>query len=152
MPELPSDFLFTITVTVTQLHDFGETPFGLRHVDMLGGGSFDWPKLRGDVLPGGMDQKINRADGAMTPNVRLVLRTDDEALIYMYYTGVRHGLPEVMRRIADGETVDPSEYYLRNAPFFETAAPKYDWLNRIVSVGVGRRMPDHATYDVFEIL
>ena len=152
MPELRSDFLFTITVTVTQLHDFGETPLGLRHVDMLGGGSFDWPKLRGDVLPGGMDQKINRADGAMTPNVRLVLRTDDEALIYMYYTGVRHGSPEVMRRIVDGETVDPSEYYLRNAPFFETAAPKYDWLNRIVSVGVGRRMPDHAAYDVFEIL
>ncbi len=152
MPELPSDFLFTITVTVTQLHDFGETPFGLRHVDMLGGGSFEGRKLRGDVLPGGMDQKINRADGAMTPNVRLVLRTDDEALIYMYYTGVQHGSPEVMRRIADGETVDPSEYYLRNAPFFETAAPKYDWLNRIVSVGVGRRMPDHAAYDVFEIL
>ena len=70
----------------------------------------------------------------------------------MYYTGVRHGSPEVMRLIADGETVDPSEYYLRNAPFFETATPKYDWLNRIVSVGVGRRMPDHAAYDVFEIL
>ena len=70
----------------------------------------------------------------------------------MYYTGVRHGSPEVMRLIADGETVDPSEYYLRNAPFFETAAPKYDWLNRIVSVGVVRRMPDHAAYDVFEIL
>lgn len=152
MPELKSEYLFTITVTVAALHDFGDTPFGLRHVDMLGGGTFEGPKLRGAVLPGGMDQKIIRADGAMTPNVRMVLRTDDEALIYMYYTGVRHGTPEVMQRIADGETVDPSEYYLRNAPFFETASSKYDWLNRIVSVGVGRRMPDHAAYDVFEIL
>ncbi|NKB57985.1 MAG: DUF3237 family protein [Alphaproteobacteria bacterium] len=152
MPELQSEYLFTITVTVTQLHDFGDTPFGLRHVDMLGEGTFEGPKLRGAVLPGGIDQKIIRADGAMTPNVRLVLRTDDDALIYMYYTGVRHGSPEVMQRIADGETVDPSEYYLRNAPFFETASPKYDWLNRIVGVGVGRRMPDHAAYDVFEIL
>jgi hypothetical protein len=152
MPELKSEFLFTITVTVEALHDFGDTPFGLRHVDMLGGGTFEGPRLRGAVLPGGMDQKIIRSDGAMTPNVRLVLRTDDDALIYMYYTGVRHGSPEVMQRIADGETVDPSEYYLRNAPFFETASPKYDWLNRIVSVGVGRRMPNHAAYDVFEIL
>jgi hypothetical protein len=152
MPELKSEFLFTVRVTVAQLHDFGDTPFGLRHVDMLGSGTFDGPKLRGEVLPGGIDQKIIRADGAMTPNVRLVLRTDDDALIYMYYTGVRHGAPEVMQRIADGETVDPSEYYLRNAPFFETASPKYDWLNRVVSVGVGRRMPDHAAYDVFEIL
>jgi hypothetical protein len=126
MPELQSEYLFTITVTVTQLHNLGDTPFGLRHVDMLGEGTFEGPKLRGEVLPGGIDQKIIRADGAMTPNVRLVLRTDDGALIYMYYTGVRHGSPEVMQRFAEGETVDPSEYYLRNAPFFETASPNYD--------------------------
>lgn len=152
MPALDSEFLFTITVGVSALHDIGEAPLGLRHIDMLGPGSFEGPRLRGEVLAGGMDQKIFRADGAMNPNVRLVLRTDDGALIYMHYSGVRYGTPEVMRRIADGEAVDPSEYYLRNAPMFETAAAKYDWLNRIVAVGVGRRLPDHAAYDVFEIL
>ena len=57
-----------------------------------------------------------------------------------------------MARIAAGEAVDPSAYYLRNTPYFETSAAKYDWLNRIVAVGVGRRMPAHAEYDVFEIL
>jgi hypothetical protein len=57
-----------------------------------------------------------------------------------------------MRRIAGGEEVDPSEYYLRNTPCFETASATYDWLNRIVAVGVGRRLPDRAAYDVFEIL
>lgn len=151
MPELKSEYLFTVTVSVDRLHDVGETPFGLRHIDILGEGSFEGPRLRGRVL-GGMDQKIFRSDGAMNPNVRLILETDDGALIYMYYTGLRYGSPEVMRRIADGEEVDPSEYYLRNTPYFETAAEKYDWLNRIVAVGVGRRMPDHAAYDVFEIL
>jgi hypothetical protein len=35
---------------------------------------------------------------------------------------------------------------------FETASPKYDWLNRIVAVGVGRREPEFAIYEVFEIL
>ncbi len=152
MPELRSEFLFTITVGVAQLHDVGATPFGTRHIDMLGAGAFEGPRLKGKVLPGGIDQKLLRADGAMTPDVRLVLETDDNVLIYMYYSGVRHGPPEVMRRIAEGEEVDPSEYYLRNAPFFETASAKYDWLNRIVAVGVGRRMPDHAAYDVFQIL
>ena len=152
MPELKSEFLFTFSVTVTQFVDVGQTPFGTRHLDMLGAGTFEGPRLRGEVLPGGLDQKLVRADGAMTPNVRLILRTDDGALIHMYYTGVRHGSPEVMRRIAEGETVDPSEYYLRSAPFFETASPKYDWLNRIVAVGVGRRLPDRGQYDVFEIL
>ena len=152
MPELRSDFLFTITVTVEALHDVGSVPLGTRHIDLLGAGRFEGPRLKGEVLPGGIDQKIFRADGAMNPNVRLVLKTNDDALIYMHYTGVRYGTPEVMDRIAAGETVDPSEYYLRNTPYFETAAARYDWLNRIVAVGVGRRMPDHAAYDVFEIL
>ena len=152
MPELKSQFLFTVRVGVSVLHDIGETPLGLRHIDMLGAGSFDGPRLKGKVLPGGMDQKVFRADGAMNPNVRLVLHTDDDAMIYMHYTGIRWGTPEVMQRIADGKEVDPSEYYLRNTPYFETASEKYDWLNRIVAVGVGRRMPDHAAYDVFEIL
>lgn len=151
MPTLQSEYLFTVRMAVDELHDFGETPFGTRHVDMLGEGSFEGPKLKGKVL-GGMDQKIFRPDGAMTPNVRLVLNTDDDALIYMQYTGLRYGSEEVMDRIAKGETVDPSEYYLRNTPYFETSAPQYDWLNRIVSVGVGRRMPDHAAYDIFQIL
>ena len=151
MPELRSEFLFTITVTVEALHDVGPAPLGTRHIDLLGAGRFEGPRLKGEVLPGGIDQKIFRADGAMNPNVRLVLKTDDDALIYMHYTGVRYGSPKVMGRIAAGETVDPSEYYLRNTPYFETAAARYDWLNRIVAVGVGRRMPDHAAYDVFEI-
>jgi len=152
MPSLNSQYLFTMTCTVTQLHDVGATPFGTRHIDLLGEGTFEGPRLRGIVLPGGIDQKLIRADGAMTPNVRLVLQTHDGALVYMSYTGVRHGSPDVMRRIAEGKVVDPSEYYLRNTPYFETAVPKYDWLNRIVAVGIGRRMPDHAAYDVFEIL
>ncbi len=152
MPELKSEFLCAIRVAVAKLHDVGETPLGGRHIDLLGAGSFEGPRLRGEVLPGGMDQKTLRADGAMNPNVRLVLRTDDGALIYMHYTGVRHGPPEVMERIAAGEQVDPSAYYLRNTPYFETAAEKYDWLNRIVAVGVGRRMPEYAAYDIFEIL
>lgn len=152
MPELKSQYLFTLTATVTHLHDVGPVPAGTRHIDLLGAGSFEGPRLKGELLPGGMDMKTLRADGSMVPNVRLVLRTDDGALIFMHYTGVRHGSREVMDRIARGEVVPPTEYYLRNTPSFETAAPKYDWLNRIVAVGVGRRLPDHAAYDVFEIL
>ena len=152
MPELKSQFLFTITAAVTQLLDVGAVPGGTRHIDLIGAGRFEGPRLKGDLLPGGMDMKAIRADGSMVPNVRLVLKTDDGALIFMHYSGVRHASPEVMRRIAAGVVVAPSEYYLRNTPCFETSAAKYDWLNRIVAVGVGRRMPDHAAYDVFEIL
>lgn len=152
MPTLKSEFLMTITVTVDALYDIGDIPLGTRHIDMLGGGHFEGPRLKGKVLEGGMDQKIFRSDGAMHPNVRMILETDDGALIHIHYTGIRYGTPDVMARIAAGEDVNPDEYYLRNTPMFETSSPKYDWLNRIVAVGVGRRLPDSAAYDVFEIL
>ncbi len=55
-----------------------------------------------------------------------------------------------MRRISPDQL--NGRDYLRNTPNFETASGKYDWLNRIVAVGVGRRRSDHAAYEVFQIL
>jgi hypothetical protein len=151
MPELQSEFLLTIRIPFDKIHSFGNTPYGTRHIDMLGEGSFEGPKLRGKVI-GRMEQKIFQSDGAMNPNVRLVLKAEDDTLIYMYYTRIRHGSEKVIEKIANGEAVDPTEYYLSNTPYFETLASQYDWLNRIVSVGVGQGIPDHAAYDVFQIL
>ena len=37
-------------------------------------------------------------------------------------------------------------------PLFETAAAKYDWLNRIVAVGIGHRRADGPVYSIFEVL
>jgi hypothetical protein len=70
----------------------------------------------------------------------------------MTYRGIRHSSAEVARRIARGESVPRENYYLRTAPFFETAAPAYAWLNHIVTVGIGERLASGAAYDVFEML
>jgi hypothetical protein len=35
---------------------------------------------------------------------------------------------------------------------FETAAATYDWLNRVLAVGIGHRRPDGPVYSVFEVL
>ena len=64
----------------------------------------------------------------------------------------RHGPAAVMERVNRGDNVDPSEYYFRTSVAFETAATKYDWLNRIIAVGTGRRPPEGPVYDVFEVL
>jgi hypothetical protein len=70
----------------------------------------------------------------------------------MTYRGVRHGPPEVLDKIARGEVVDPTSYYFRISGLFETAAPKYDWINRIVAVGIGHREASGPIYSVFEVL
>jgi len=37
-------------------------------------------------------------------------------------------------------------------PFFETAAKSYDWLNRVVAVGVGERTPTGVSYKVYSLI
>jgi hypothetical protein len=142
----------TLRLSVIGMQQIGDTPNGTRRVGLVGGGTFDGPKLQGTVLPGGADWIIARPDGAMTLDVRIVLQTDDGATIGMTYRGMRHGPAEVMDKVNKGEFVDPSLYYFRTAVFFETAAPKYDWLNRVIAIGTGSRPPEGPVYDVFEVL
>ena len=113
----------------------------VRRVGAVTGGVFAGERLSGEVLDGGNDWQTVRSDGAVTLDVRLVLKTDDEAMIGMIYRGIRHGSPDVLARIDRGEAVDPATYYFRVSSVFETAAPKYDWLNRLLAVGIGHRPP-----------
>jgi hypothetical protein len=152
MADIRTTHLMTLTGSVSGMQSVGATPSGNRRIGLVTGGSFQGERLRGSVLPGGADWIIVRPDGATTLDVRLVLETDDKALIGMTYRGIRHGPAAVMERINRGEPVDPSEYYFRTAVAFETAAAKYDWLNRIIAVGTGRRPPEGPVYDVFEVL
>ena len=149
---MDSRFLMTLRIELQETHVIGDTPAGSRRIDVFKGGDFEGPRLKGRIVSGGSDAILRRADNAMQPDVRLTLETDDGALIQVSYRGIRHGPETVMQRIADGEDVAPGEYYLRNTPYFETGSENYDWLNRIVAVGIGRRAPNEAIYDIHEIL
>src|SRR5262245_5033738 len=144
--------LFVFQIEVKPPSIIGATPGHDRRIGEIAGGRFEGERLRGKILTGGSDWQSLRSDGAITINVRLVMQTDDGALIGMTYLGMRHGPKEVMDRLARGEHVSPSEYYMRVTPYFETSSEKYGWLNRIVSVGYGHRMSGGAIYQVFEIL
>lgn len=145
--------LFEIRLHVPQIVDLGDTPLGRRRIATVTGGEFDGERLKGTVAgaPAG-DWLLQRNDGVTVLDVRLTLRTDDGEHIYMSYRGVRHGPAEVMARMAAGEPVDHGTYYFRIVPIFETAAKKYEWLNRIVAVGTGRREPSGPIYTIEEVL
>jgi len=151
--ELKTAHLFTIWLDVGEMNDLGATPYGHRRIATVTGGRFEGEELRGTVLasPGG-DWLLLRKDGVLMLDVRITLRTHDDALIYMSYRGMRHGPQWVLDRLNKGEKVDPSEYYFRTAPLFETSSEKYSFLNRIMSVGVGRRELAGPIYDVFQVL
>src|SRR5258705_902136 len=142
--------LFVMRLDVRKLQIVGATPAGYRRVGVVPGGSFEGERLSGKVLDGGSDWQTVRSDGSTTLNVRLVLKTRDDALICMTYQGIRHGQPSVIERIEKGEVVDPTSYYFRINPLFETSAAKYDWINRAIAVGIGHRRGDGPIYNVFE--
>ena len=153
MTELKVRPLFTLLLEVQPAINVGKTPGVDRRVGVITGGRFEGERLRGMLLPGGSDwQAIRPGDGAWLLNVRIVLKTDDDAIIGMSYPGLRHGPKEVLDRIARGEVVKATDYYLRISATFETASEKYGWLNNIISVGVGHRLPEGPIYQMFEVL
>ena len=147
-----SELLYEISMLLEPAQDVGLTPGGHRRILIVQGGEFSGPRLRGRVLPGGGDWTLTREDGSSRLDVRITLETHDGALIYAHYHGILHAEPEVLRRLRAGETVDPAAYYFRVVPFFETAATSYDWLNRVVAVGVGERTPTGVSYKVYSLI
>ena len=144
--------LFVMRLVVPKVISIGATPGAFRRLGVVSGGTFEGDRLSGEVLDGGNDWLDLRDDRSTTLDVRLALKTNDGALISMTYRGVRHGPADVLARIDKGEAVDPQSYYFRVSPMFETASETYGWLNRIVAIGVGHRLPQGPIYSVFEVL
>jgi hypothetical protein len=146
-----SRLLMTLQVTVGAPQKIGSVPLGTRVTAPIASGSFEGPRLRGKVLPGGGDWTLLRSDGVLELDLRVTLQTDDGALIYMASFGLRHGPPDVIAALARGERVDPSSYYFRTTPRFETGSTKYAFLNRLLAVSTGDRRAEGPIYTIYEI-
>ena len=154
MSDLKTEFLCTVAANVDwrQVIDVGATPHGIRQVVYIKGGTFEGPKIKGVVLPGGGDWFVRRADQVVEVDVRCVLRTDDNHLIYCGLKGINEMTAEVGIKAITGKSIDSSKYYFRVTAVLETGSPKYAWLNRIVAVGVGNLMPAGVEYKIYMVL
>ncbi len=152
MPDLQHRHLITLSLTVdfAGMQVIGKTPAGLRRIAPVSGGSFTGVRLNGVVLPGA-DWVINRPDGVMVIDVRLMLRTDDGAMIYLTYQGRFLSEPDAMARFAQGAMLDRSEYSLAITARFECGDDRYSWLNNVIAVGTGEQTSAGPVYTIFEI-
>lgn len=126
--ELPRlEYVYTARVGVSGALEVGEVPDGRRRVIPITGGTFDGPKLRGVVLPGGADWNLSRSDGATVFEASYYMRTDDGVIVRITNTGV--GEPP---RAGAREPRQPIGF---TTPRFDAPKGKYDWLNRSVFVG-----------------
>jgi hypothetical protein len=145
-------FAFELRITVDAVAELGQTPKGIRRMIPIAGGTFAGPAIGGVILAGGYDWQTGRSDGVTEVDARYLLRTDDGSLMTIVNQGLRHGPAEVMQRLGRGEPVDPSAYYFRSIPVFETADPRYEWLTRSIFIATGSRLPNEVLIQVFQVL
>jgi len=150
--ELRSTLLWRAHIDVEGFYEVGHTFRGHRNIVRVKGGWFEGPEIKGKILPGTGDWFLTRPDGVGEGDVRDTYQTDDGAIIYVSYRGILDISQDVWARIGAGEDVPASEYYLRGQPMFETGSEQYDWLNKIISVSIGKQEAMGVTYDVFRIL
>jgi hypothetical protein len=131
--------LMTLRLSTAPTQDVGAGPHGTRVTFPITGGSFEGDRLRGKVLPCGDDWTVKRPDGVMELDLRITLETDDGALVHMTFEGIRD----------DGA---PGAPYFRTLPRFETAEPKYAFLNKLLAVGAGEIRADGPVHVIEEIL
>jgi len=147
--------LFTMSADLAPSLDAGDGPLGRRALNAVSRGRFVGPKLNGDINPGTGDWMLTR-NGVRVVDARVVLKTDDGALIHMSYGGrimIPDDLVNDMRDLTRRHHIDPTRYYFRTTPVFETGAQRYAWLNGVVSIGFGRLVEGGGVaYDVFEVL
>ncbi len=146
------EFAFAARVEVAPPIELGETPRGRRRMVPILGGSFAGPRLKGEIVAGGADWQILRADGATELTARYVMRAEDGALIAVANRGLRRGPPEIMAKLSRGEPVDPALVYFRATPRFETASPAHRWLNDHLFLCTGERRPDEVRLDFFRVV
>ena len=153
MPSKPElEFVFEVRAELGPALEIGQHPLGLRRIIPITGGIFEGPNVRGRVLPGGADWQLMRSDSLAEIDARYTLETDSGELIYVTNSGIRHGSPDIMKRIMAGETVHPSLYYFRTLPNFETAAPAWGWLMRSIFVCCGQRYPLEVRVQFWHVL
>lgn len=145
-------FLCRITARVDPVVSLGETACGERRYVPIIGGTVSGEDFSGQVVAGGVDWQLQRADGTLDIAAHYVIRDGDGALVEIHSDGFRHGPPEVMQRLAAGEPVGPGEYYFRTAIRFQTGAARWRHLNSLIAIGMGARTAGAAIIDVHLVL
>lgn len=152
MDSLPHRQLTTLTLGVdfANITAIGATRAGHRGIAPVTGGTFVGKRLSGQVRPG-HDWFVTTADGTLLIDVRLVLETDDGAVIYLAYAGSMTGSADAMARFRAGQQLAAGEYRLQITAKAECGDPRYAWLNNALIVGVGEQTLDGPIYHLFEV-
>lgn len=139
LPEPVLRHVADLAITLDSASEMGQGRAGQRRIIPIVGGRVSGPALNGDILNIGADWQTVFDSGLAELDTRYAFRTDDGAVIEIRNFGYRHGPDDVMQRVAAGDQVESSSYYMRTHARLETGHPDYAWVNNTLFVGVGGR-------------
>ena len=147
------EYVTSYIATLSEPEVIGPVAEGLRLNIYVTGGTVDGPGLKGTILPAGGDWLTIRTDGVGVLDVRATIRTDDDALVYVYYRGITDLGPDGYKNFLEGAPPPPDGITLRTNPWFQTVHPKYQWMTRGLFLNVGKAYLDkgEVSYDVYQL-
>lgn len=117
-----TEFVYEAVVDIAPLVPLGDSPLGERRMVPITGGSFQGPRIRGKVLPGGADRQLVRKDGVRQLDALYEMQAEDGAIL------------TVRNRVLIDDPAGGPRYAFST---LEITAPEgpHAWLNRAVYVG-----------------
>ena len=140
-----------LTIKLDTIVEMGQGQGGTRRIIPIIGGQVSGPAFSGEIMNVGADWQTIFASGLAELDTRYAFRTDDGAVIEIRNFGYRHGPADVMKKVAAGEDVDPSQYYMRTHARLETGHPDYQWVNNTLFVGVGGRLKSSVMLSLYAV-
>ena len=140
-----------LTIKLDTIVEMGQGQGGTRRIIPIIGGQVSGPAFSGEIMNVGADWQTIFASGLAELDTRYAFRTDDGAVIEIRNFGYRHGPANVMQKVAAGEDVDPSQYYMRTHARLETGHADYQWVNNTLFVGVGGRLKSSVMLSLYAV-
>ena len=146
--DFATEFLFSRRSLIRR-DVIGVVAEGFRINIVVEGGRVRGPALNGECGHGG-DWFLIRRDGVGIIDSRVMIRADDGALVYTFYSGVVDLGEDAFERLTRGEAPRAAGQ-IRIAARFQSAAPQYAWLNRIQAFGIGANDPEGNFWDTYAL-
>jgi len=140
-----------LVVELSPPHEMGAALAGTRRIIPIVGGTARGPRINGRILNVGADWQTVQAGGVAQLDARYAIETGDGAVIEVVSQGIRHASAEVAARIAAGEAVPPSEYYMRSAIRLDSGHPDYAWVARSIYVADGGKAGNTVRLAVYRV-
>jgi hypothetical protein len=129
--------LCTATYELGEMSTISDGPTGTRLISEIVGARFEGERFNASLHGrAAADWAAIEPDGRIKVDVRLTLKTDDEAIVYVAYQGRGH----------------ISSAFAYSAPLFETGDERYEWLTRVQAVGKSEFDGTGLSYEIYELV